>query len=338
MILNRFSSVFYIFPWNIIVIMINNDIINLYCVKGDKKMIGDRVKELRKLLGMTQKDLAEHLGLKSQTTIAAIENSKNKPSNELLSKMADLFKVSTDFILGKVERDSGYLLLLFAEKLNKHMREANITIDELSKKLNIPKQHINAIKNAELDIEIYTSYKTVGEYLKLSPEDLHYLMSYTYKALQHNMLNEDEEELVAPSRLTSLASKRFINIPILGVVRAGTPIFASENIEGYIPLPSSMVNSSKNYFALTINGDSMNLEFQEGNIIVVEKTNVVDNGEIGVILFDGHEATVKKVTQHNNMITLIPMSTNSIHKPTMYDVEKDDVKIVGKVKYAIKGY
>jgi DNA-binding XRE family transcriptional regulator len=52
--------------------MIFNDIIYIYYGKGDLKMIGERVKELRKFLRMTQKDLAQNLGLKSQTTIAAI--------------------------------------------------------------------------------------------------------------------------------------------------------------------------------------------------------------------------------------------------------------------------
>jgi repressor LexA len=301
-------------------------------------MIGDKVKELRKLLGMTQKDLAEHLGLKSQTTIAAIENNKNKPSNELLSKMADLFKVSTDFLLGKVDQDGGYLRLLFSANLKERMREENITIEELSKKLGVPLHNLMVIKNAELDPETFSSYKTVGEYIKLPLEHLHSLMSNTYKTLMFELSGESKEDLPAPSGLTALTTKDLISIPILGVVRAGAPIFATENIEGYIPLPSTMVSRSKDYFALTIDGDSMNLEFSEGNIIVVEKTNVVNNGEIGIILVDNCEATVKKVVQHNNMITLIPMSSNSSHAPTMYDMEKDDVQIVGKVKYAIKSY
>lgn len=210
-------------------------------------MIGDRVKEMRKLIGMTQKDLAEALGLKSQTTIAAIEKNKNNPSSELLMKMSDFFKVTTDFLL-------------------------------------------------------------------------------------------DKEAPIIPSEPLPPTVNDLVNIPIVGSVRAGLPMLTNENIEGHIPLPSSMINNNKEYFALTIKGDSMNLEFQEGSIIIVEKTNIVDNGEIGVVLIDRSEATVKKVVNNKKMITLIPMSSNPIHLPTMYDLSRDDVQIVGKVKHVIKSY
>jgi repressor LexA len=322
----------------IIAIMTNNVIIIIYSDKGDKKMIGDKVKELRKLLGMTQKDLADSLGLKSQTTIAAIENNKNRPSNELLSKMADFFKVSTDFLLEKVNQDPSYLRLLFSEKLKEKLKQERLTIENLSKKLDLPVQDLMIMKNANIGIDSFARYQTVAEYIGFPLEDIHLMMTKTPNSLKHDMQLVDEETPVYPSGMYTTPKMDLVSIPIVGVVRAGIPIFANENIEGHIPLPCSMVNWNKDYFALKIKGDSMNLEFQEGNIIVVEKTNVVDNGEIAVVLVDGSEATVKKVVQQNHMITLIPMSTNSKHTPTMYNVEKDDVHIIGKVKYAIKGY
>jgi repressor LexA len=310
--------------------MINNDIISIYCVKGDKKMIGDKVKELRKLLGITQKDLAEHLGLKSQTTIAAIENNKNKPSNELLSRMSDLFNVSTDFLLEKVNHDAGYIRLLLSSKLKKHMKDENLTLEDLSKKLNLPLEQLRAIENAEHSVDASESFKALADYVKLPIEENNLLM--------YSAPGKPKKDFIASSDLTSMMANDLVNIPIVGVVRAGTPILAVENIEGYIPLPRYMINDSKEYFGLTVKGDSMNLEFKEGSTIIVEKTNVVENGQIGLILVDGCDATVKKIVQQNNMITLIPMSSNSDHVPTMYDLKRDEVQIVGKVKHAIKSY
>lgn len=317
--------------------MIINDIITIYYNKGVLKMIGDKVKELRKLLGMTQKDLAKNLGLKSQTTIAAIENNKNKPSNELLSKMSDLFKVSTDFLLEKVKWDDGYICLLLSVKLNKRMKEENLSVEELSMKLNIPAQDLIAIRNAQLDIDSLASYRIVADYVDLSKEDINFITSYTKKSFKLDLLQESEEYLLTPTE-SPLFKSDFINVPILGVVRAGSPILANENIEGYIPLPASMINHNKEYFALRVKGDSMNLEFKEGSIIIVEKTNTIENGEIGIVLVNDYEATVKKVVKNKNMITLIPMSSNSIYTPTMYDMVNDEIKIIGKVKHAIKSY
>lgn len=330
MIFNRNSSCFYTFSWKIIANMINNDIIVIYTDKGDKKMIGDRVKELRKLLGMTQKDLADKLGLKSQTTIAAIENNKNKPSNELLSKMADFFNVSTDFLLGKVDDDDGYLFLLFSVKLKEKMKEKNITVEELSKKLNISIESLNTIKNAEINKNIFYEYQDVAEYIGHTIEDAHAVMCYSKQQLKLIASAKDKS--------ISILTDDYLTIPILGAVRAGVPMLADENIESFIPLPWTMVNRCKEYFALRIHGDSMNVEFKEGSLIIVEKTNIIENGEIAVVLINGDEATVKKVVQNSNMITLIPMSTNPIHTPTMFDMMKYEIKILGKVKHAIKSY
>lgn len=132
-----------------------------------------------------------------------------------------------------------------------------------------------------------------------------------------------------------IGSNDIINIPVVGIVRAGQPIFAVDNIEGYYPAPKSFLSSEKEYFYLRVKGDSMNLKFQEGSLLLVEKCSCIENGEIGVVLIDGLEATVKKVVMNNEMVTLIPMSSNPIHMPMMYNIIKDEVKIIGKAKMAI---
>ncbi|WP_238948817.1 XRE family transcriptional regulator [Clostridium sp. YIM B02569] len=129
-----------------------------------------------------------------------------------------------------------------------------------------------------------------------------------------------------------------INLPIVGSVRAGKPILAVDNIDGYMPTLKSFLNSDTDYFYLRVQGDSMNQEFGDGSLLLIEKTPCVENGAIGVVLIDGMEATVKKVIQNNNMITLIPMSTDPQYVPQMYDIVKDQIEIVGKVKQAIKIY
>jgi len=148
----------------------------------------------------------------------------------------------------------------------------------------------------------------------------------------NNIIKKPEYTL---SEAIPISSNDVINIPIVGVVRAGQPILAIENIEGYFPALKSNLSPSKEYFYLRVKGDSMNLKFQEGSLLLVEKCDCIENGEIGVVLIDGLEATVKKVVINDNMITLIPMSTNPEHIPMMYDIVKDDVRIIGKAKMAI---
>ena len=136
----------------------------------------------------------------------------------------------------------------------------------------------------------------------------------------------------------NLNKSNIINIPIVGSVRAGEPILATENITGYHPTLKNHTCRDKNYFYLRVQGDSMNQEFNDGDLLLIEQTPDVENGSIAVVLIDGMEATVKKVVKNENMITLIPMSTNPKYVPHMYDVIKDEIKIIGRVKEAIKIY
>lgn len=63
-------------------------------------MINEKIKELRLLNGFNQVELAKRLGLTKQT-ISNWENNNIQPSIEMLEALADLFSVSTDYLLGR---------------------------------------------------------------------------------------------------------------------------------------------------------------------------------------------------------------------------------------------
>ncbi len=156
----------------------------------------------------------------------------------------------------------------------------------------------------------------------------------------NDVIDCDDSNLINESLSTYNVIDKYeiSNIPIVGFIRAGEPILAQDNIEGYHPTLKSNLCKDKNYFYLRVQGDSMNQEFGEGSLLLIEKTPCIENGSIAVVLIDGTEATVKKVIQNENMITLIPMSNNPIYVPKMYDIQKDKVEIIGKVKEATKIY
>ena len=118
-------------------------------------------------------------------------------------------------------------------------------------------------------------------------------------------------------------------IPILGSISAGMPLYAEQNIEGYT---YTDLNSNGEYFALRVRGDSMNAaRIYEGDILVIRKQDVVEDGDIAVVLVDDMEATVKRFYHNNGTVTLMPQSTNPIHTPQIYDTKKVRIKIVGRV-------
>lgn len=117
----------------------------------------------------------------------------------------------------------------------------------------------------------------------------------------------------------------FKGIPLIGTVRAGQPIFAVENLEGYYPLPPEF-GSSEDKFALKIQGNSMiNAGINEGDIIIVEKQETANNGEIVVAIIDD-SATVKRFYKKSNKIILHPENDE------MQDMIFDNVSILGIVK------
>lgn len=118
-------------------------------------------------------------------------------------------------------------------------------------------------------------------------------------------------------------------IPILGRISAGLPLYAEENIEGYT---YTDLNGGAEYFALRVEGDSMTAaRIFDGDILIVRRQDIVENGEIAVVMVNGDEATVKRFYRSGNTVTLMPQSTNPTHQPQIYDTKITSVRIIGKV-------
>lgn len=118
-------------------------------------------------------------------------------------------------------------------------------------------------------------------------------------------------------------------IPILGRISAGLPLYADEQVEGSV---FTDLNGATEYFALRVKGDSMDAaHIFDGNILIVRKQEMVENGEIAVVMIDDNDATVKRFYRHGETITLMPQSTNPAHLPQIYDTANTRVRVIGKV-------
>ena len=70
--------------------------------------------------------------------------------------------------------------------------------------------------------------------------------------------------------------------------------------------------------------------FQDGDIVVVEKDSIVENGQLGVVMINGYNATVKRIRYNGDQVILIPESNKTNHYPQVYG-KNDEVKIIGRV-------
>jgi len=119
-----------------------------------------------------------------------------------------------------------------------------------------------------------------------------------------------------------------LSVPIIGRVRAGEPILAIENIEGYINLDRSLV-SSGDVFLLRVEGDSMiDAHIQDGDFALVKPQPDGENGEIVVALIED-EATIKRIFKKRDLIRLEP--ANLKMEPIVVKKGEKKVTIVGKV-------
>ena len=93
----------------------------------------------------------------------------------------------------------------------------------------------------------------------------------------------------------------------------------SINIIGYETVPASQINPNEDYVVLTVSGDSMYPEFQDGDHVLVRVQSSVDSGDYGIVFIDGDSAVIKKITYGDDWIELV--SVNPMYPPRRFENE-----------------
>ena len=116
-----------------------------------------------------------------------------------------------------------------------------------------------------------------------------------------------------------------VNIPVLGKIAAGTSVEAIQNEVSRIPLPNNLEKNGE-YFGLKVQGDSMiEAGINEGDTVIVKKTDTADNGKIVVALIDDHEAMLKRIRRKGKTVAL--ESANKNYETKIFG--PDRVKVQG---------
>lgn len=148
--------------------------------------------------------------------------------------------------------------------------------------------------------------------------------------LEKGYIKKDPEknrtiELLVPNEYENTLES-VVSIPLLGKVTAGNPIEAIETPSEYFDIPVSLINNKKEVFSLHVSGDSMiNVGIYDNDIILVERSNTANNGEIVVAMNDNNEVTVKTFYKEKDHFRLQP--ENDYMEPIILD----NVTILGKV-------
>jgi len=100
------------------------------------------------------------------------------------------------------------------------------------------------------------------------------------------------------------------DIPVLGSIAAGTPIEAIQNEVTRIQLPENIEKNGE-FFGLKVNGDSMiEAGINDGDTVIIKKTDTAENGKIVVALIDDHEAMLKRLRRKGKTVALESANRN----------------------------
>lgn len=237
--------------------------------------------------------------------------------------------------------DKKELARFIGNKIRYYRTKMNLTQDQLGEKLNTKKA---TISNYE------TGYRTpkqddlfeIAHILNISIDDLfpkrpskNNDITTVYNQLipprQHNVLDYAKHQLELQNNtkdnivdFNDYKDNKVNEASVYGYVSAGTgeQIFDEPQfkvaVKGDVPIHD---------LALQVNGNSMEPMFHDKEVIFIEKTHEIKNGQIGVFIIDG-EAYVKKVYVEDDRLTLV--SLNKAYRD-LHFYENESVELVGKV-------
>jgi repressor LexA len=119
-----------------------------------------------------------------------------------------------------------------------------------------------------------------------------------------------------------------VPVPLVGEIRAGSPILAEERVDGNFVLPRQLVGEGT-LFMLRVRGDSMiDAQIAEDDYVVVREQPDAENGDIVAALVPGTEdgATIKRFSRNGGQVRLLP--ANRQYRPIPLG---PDSRILGKV-------
>lgn len=190
------------------------------------------------------------------------------------------------------------------------------------------KQVLGFIKSFTKKHDYAPSLEEIKKYLGLSSVSTahHHITQLVKEGFIKREKNEPRAIEIKKEKI-DLAS-----IPLLGTIAAGEPIEAIENKER-IKVSKSQLAKSGEHFALRVSGDSMIKEgIFDGDIVIIRKQPVVENGETAVAIINGNEATLKKVYKEKNGFRLQPAN------PKLKPILVKNLEVRGKAISVIRHF
>lgn len=216
----------------------------------------------------------------------------------------------------------------FKDLVKKRRLELEMSMEELGKKVGVSKATIQRWESGEIKNVRRDKISKLADALHTTPS---YLMGWNKQAY------DMADSMVKDANIYKDSQISFIKVPLYGDISCGNGAFVDDNLIDYVAVPDDNLNPNSEYFAQYAKGDSMkNAGIDNGDIIVFEKTNFLEDNKIGCFCIDEGVATCKKFKKGLSYIQLIPANPN--YDPIVIDLENTNFRIVGKLRKVIKDF
>lgn len=211
-----------------------------------------------------------------------------------------------------------------AEFLNNNVKylrtEKKISQQSLADAIGVDRSTVSRIENGEIETTVDNAIKIANK-LNVSLNDL----------VSKDLRFDNGEIIDLPTDN--------VKIPVLGRIPAGMPFEAIEEqyTTDYEEIPKEWLRGGNEYFALKLDGDSMEPEYKDKDVVIFRKAFDCESGQDCCVRINGFDATFKRIKKQLNGIMIIPLNENNSTGFTTTFYTNDDVmnmpiEVLGVVK------
>lgn len=206
--------------------------------------------------------------------------------------------------------------MTIGEKIAARRKELKLTLEDVGNAVGVGKSTVKKWETGYIANMRRDKISLLAKVLHMNPSEF---------------IEEDSNTLYEPSNISyAIDRDKIFSIPVFESVSAGLGAYANSEVVDYIPVVINNPYDVDETIAIRVSGDSMYPKIEDGDIIIVRKTESVDSGSIAVLLLDGEEGLVKTIIYGKGWVEL--HSVNPEYKTKVFKgSEIQRLQIVGLV-------
>lgn len=205
---------------------------------------------------------------------------------------------------------------MFGANLKKLREDSHLSQEQLADVIGVSKSTIGMYEQGKRMPNTNTILKDIASYFGVS---IDYLVGF-----QSDFGSLSEEDF-SRFGIRPIGRRR---IPMLGKIACGEPIMCDEEYETFADIGGNIDAD----FCVIAQGDSMiNARILDGDIVFVRKQEMVENGEIAVVIVNDNEVTLKRFFYYPELNQVVLQSENPAYRPMIYmNEELSHIRVLGK--------